>query len=316
MNTNKCILLLVVLLHATIFTATAEDYERFPDRLSKTVVCLGIKDASNSWQPLGTGFLMYNYQGIKPVLVTNRHIFDTSVKLGVVESRKDIWAKVDLKPGVAAALGKADSTWAEFHLLLAQNDTVFWTNSPSIGVDIAVIDFPPTDRPHTILGNVSDIRAISRSNCTVFDSLCLGQDVIFIGFPLGLGAMGNPQPFVRSGMISSLDANERIFWLDAQIFGGSSGSPVFGIGTAHGDPPLTKGRNLMGIVAGFKPSPIRLGSLEMDISETTKNTIRFPMENAGLGIVFSVDLILETIEAHNERFGRVSKDSIGTSDPN
>jgi len=299
------------------YPSATEAQDRFPDIVAKSVVSLGMLNPQGKWTSIGTGFLMANYNGQTSVLVTCRHIVEPVVKPGVKSKISDIWAKVDPSPVAEKEYGTLEKVgWVLLHMTLVSGGTTLWTGHPDESVDIAVFDFPPNDSLHELLRHFGDVKYIDSSLLGEVDRLCLAQDVLFVGFPLGLGDEGNPQPLVRSGIISYLDPTKKVFMLDAQVFGGSSGSPVVSTGTARGDPPKMKSRKLLEIVKGYWPSPIRLGSLERDISETAKDTIKFPMENAGLGFVFSVDLILETIEAHNERFGRVSRDSIGTSDPN
>ena len=59
------------------------------------------------------------------------------------------------------------------------------------------------------------------------------EDIIFIGYPTGLYDQYNHSPIVRKGITAtplSLDyENKSLFLIDASIFPGSSGSPVFRI---------------------------------------------------------------------------------------
>ena len=288
----------------------SESKDRFPDIVAKSVVSLGLQDSQSKWTSIGTGFLMANDQGSSTVLVTCRHIVEPESKPGVKKRLPEIWAKTDPSPIVEELYGMSEeSGWVLFRITLIKSDSTLWTGHPNDSVDIAVFDFPPNDSKHDQLGRVSDIHYIPDSFCGEFDSLCLAQDVLFVGFPLGLGDVGNPQPLVRSGIVSYLDKRKKTFMLDAQVFGGSSGSPVVSTGSSRGDRPTMKTRRLLGIVKGYWPSPIRLGTLQRDVSETAKDTIRVPVENAGLGIVFSADLILETIQIHNKRFQAIGDGS-------
>lgn len=57
------------------------------------------------------------------------------------------------------------------------------------------------------------------------------EDVVFVGYPDGIWDEANCIPVIRKGITSSpiyIDfGNERSFLIDASVFGGSSGSPVF-----------------------------------------------------------------------------------------
>lgn len=315
MKRGICKIVAIGLLGLLWVSHATSSEKRFPDVVAESVVSLGLQDSLGNWSSKGTGFLMYNYERSRHVLVTCRHIVQPELRRGVTMKLPDIWAKADLKLGVADLFGKVEGSWATFHIALVRNDTTLWTGHPDDSVDIAVIDFPPEDTAHNVLGRLSDIKYIAKSDCGGLDSLCLAQDILFVGFPLGLGDLGSPQPLVRSGVISYLDPVRKVFLLDAQVFGGSSGSPVVSTGTARGDPPKMKSRKLLGIVSSFKPSPIRIGLVEKDVTSATKDTVRIAVENAGLGLVYSVDLIQETIDVHNARFHDAATDSSQVAEP-
>ena len=64
-----------------------------------------------------------------------------------------------------------------------------------------------------------------------YEKVALGSDVLFVGFPNGLYDMKNNLPLVRRGSLASLpnldfDGRGELV-IDAQVFPGSSGSPVF-----------------------------------------------------------------------------------------
>lgn len=136
--------------------------------------------------------------------------------------------------------------------------------------------------------------------------ITVGEDIITIGYPLGLRQGQTILPLLRQGLISTQIGKEiqdvvfnsdgssrkrslRAFLIDGATIPGSSGSPVvlkpisgrvikdsIQLGTA---PPV-----LLGIIAETKYAPIRLD---------TKTTIS---GFAGLGLAFDVETIYETIE--------------------
>ena len=59
----------------------------------------------------------------------------------------------------------------------------------------------------------------------------LGTEVLFVGYPNGFYDMANNLPLVRTGSLASLPNinfnGEKLVAIDAQVFKGSSGSPVF-----------------------------------------------------------------------------------------
>ena len=283
-------------------------------QLTEIVVPIGIKKESGEWKTVGTGFLMASYESTPKLLVTNRHVLDTITAHSTVKGTTSAWVKVRLEPGIAEKYGKGPGSWAEFVVTLSTPDRKEWTAHPDPQVDIAVMYFPPMDSAHLKLWNSCEHLSISLSSCGYHDSLTVGDEVVFFGFPLGLGARARPTPIMRSGMIALLDSSHSTILLDAQVFGGSSGSPVISTGYFAADPGPYKGRRvLVGIVSGFRPAPLRYGMAKLQ-SSSPSQIITFPVENAGLATVFSTDLILETIEAHHERLGpRIRKilDSLG-----
>lgn len=135
--------------------------------------------------------------------------------------------------------------------------------------------------------------------------ITVGEEVMTVGYPLGLRQGDTNFPLVRQGVLATkigypirdkvLDSNDtprdrtlRAFLIDGATIPGSSGSPVvlkpvigrvvkntIVMGTA---PPV-----LLGIVAETKYAPIDIGSTAIP-------------GFAGLGLVFDVETIRETIE--------------------
>jgi hypothetical protein len=64
-----------------------------------------------------------------------------------------------------------------------------------------------------------------------YEQVAMGSDIIFVGYPQGFYDVANNLPLLRKGVIASVpdvDFNGRgEIVIDAQIFPGSSGSPVF-----------------------------------------------------------------------------------------
>ena len=64
-----------------------------------------------------------------------------------------------------------------------------------------------------------------------YEKVALGNDVLFIGYPFGLYDNVNNLPLVRKGTLASMPnidfGGKGVILIDAQVFEGSSGSPVF-----------------------------------------------------------------------------------------
>jgi len=135
--------------------------------------------------------------------------------------------------------------------------------------------------------------------------ITVGEDIVTIGYPLGLRQGDSNFPLIRQGVISTKigsllkdkiqdsqgnirDRRLRAFLIDGATVPGSSGSPVVlkpVIGRIQGNsiimgsaPPV-----LLGIVAETKYAPVQLGAGVIP-------------SFAGLGLAFDVETIQETIE--------------------
>ncbi len=293
------ILALFVLAHGVLAN---DDKLPFPESVMSTVTVIGEISQDNSWRTLGTGFLMINYGQAFNLLITNRHILQTKDTNGIICSRKEIKVKTNLKSGIAELFGKNPDSWAVFTIPLIKSDTILWSGHPNNNFDIAAVYFPQPTIKDIALMKMSKIEFIPKSLSKSFDEVRLADEILFFGFPLGLGSAKAPQPVVRNGIVAYLGDN-KIIILDAQSFGGSSGSPVVATGTSMGDSPQNNERKLIGINRGHLTSSIELkNNSNMNDNIVLDSTY---MENAGLSIVYSTDLIYEAIDHHNKRMSEL-----------
>ncbi len=306
----KLIVLVTLLLQSFAFSGSCEKWTD----VMPNIVAIGLNDSLGAWVPWGTGFLMYSYEDTPNILVTNRHVFQPEDPLGQKISLKEVFVKVNFKSKLRTQNILDLNAWIEFHVSLTKQDSLLWTAHSDSTVDIAVIYFPPLDSKHLLLLSLSESLFIPKSFCGYFDSLDIAQDVLFVGFPLGLGTSANPQPIIRGGIIAYLDDTIKSYLLDAQVFGGSSGSPIFTTGTSRGGIPRIKERKLVGIISGFKSSPIRHVLRRSTVPNQNILSNAIDVENAGLAVAYSTDLILEVIEDHHQEMAAKYKaimDSLG-----
>jgi hypothetical protein len=129
-----------------------------------------------------------------------------------------------------------------------------------------------------------------------------GDSIFVAGFPMGLVARPRARPLLRSGCIARVqdlyEDGGREFLVDAEIFPGNSGGPVFLAPqqlSVTGAPPVQEG-GLIGIVYSYVPYQ------EIAVSQQTGQPRVIFQENSGLSAVLTVDCIDETIETLETRY--------------
>lgn len=133
-----------------------------------------------------------------------------------------------------------------------------------------------------------------------YEKVLLGSDVIFVGYPEGLYDPVNNLPLIRKGSIASIpnvDFNGKgQIIIDAQIFPGSSGSPVF---------VAWDGKySLLGVVSRTMLRDSKLQILQVNTPQLGVKEI------LGLGIVVKQKHVQELIDyAVNESIRKMSLNS-------
>jgi hypothetical protein len=152
----------------------------------------------------------------KVLLVSNKHVFEGGKKFIVNFHRRSI-------DGENPVLGNV-------YPFRADDFSQAYYIHPDPNIDLACVD----------LSNI-----ISKLNSSIFykflstdffsdfteSEIDVGQKIVFVGYPDSRFDRKNNLPIVRNGIIAShpkvnFDGNEQ-FIIDAQVFPGSSGSPVF-----------------------------------------------------------------------------------------
>jgi hypothetical protein len=243
----------------------------------------------------GTAFLYAHKRGemTYPFVVTNKHVVS-----GMREGALTFSTRADLKP----ALGKG------FRLQI-QDWNQAWFGHPDGGVDIAICPFAPLEQ-HIKTAHGLDLfyRFVSTEMVPTAESLAkldALEMVTFVGYPNGVWDRQNLLPVARKGHAASpLDVDFEgtpCFLIDASVFGGSSGSPVFianqGMYSDKLGPTVLGSRLIfLGVIAAVyyrtqfnkvvpAPIPTQFDSLVQN------------QEMIDLGIVFKARTVVETVEA-------------------
>ena len=259
--------------------------ETIHEQLLHTTLCIETFDKDNKPISIGTGFLLerpLSGDRHKLYLVSNKHVLVGPYKI-IIRFNK----RVNDKPSYGDVLSFP---------IEGINDIV--VGHPNPHVDIAVLDCTGlfinfTDKIYYKYVNYEMLSDFQEAE------LAVAENVHFVGYPDGRYDQANNLPLIRTGMISShpkLDFNGLPqFIIDAQVFPGSSGSPVFI------DLTYENFRNGMIEVGGPKKIKL-LGIIAMTMIRNNRlqaiptGTVFQTEEVLGLGIVFKATAIKELID--------------------
>lgn len=173
----------------------------------------------------GTGFFfnfLYNKEshlGI-PAIVTNKHVIKDVIRGKLRFSLKD---------------ESGNPKWGQFYDLNVEDFERCWIMHPENSVDLCIM---PIALIHNLVHEknvelcytsltMDEIPSKSEMD-NIFSRI---EDITIVGYPDGIWDAANNMPIVRKGITATalqLDFNnEPKFLVDAAIYGGSSGSPVF-----------------------------------------------------------------------------------------
>lgn len=230
---------------------------------------------------IGTGFfcqaaLNDGNNGFLTLLISNKHVFSNSNgRLGIALNRKKEDGSVD---------------FGNVRLFEQDDFSGLYYEHPNKDVDLACINasqITHTDAYHKAVHQdfLKDIE---------HEKIAPGSSVLFVGYPEGRFDAVNNLPLIRAGTIASLPSVDfngmGQIVIDAQVFQGSSGSPVF----------VSYDRNyyLLGVVT---QTMIRHSKLQT----VPANLVQLGVEQIlGLGIVIKQRHVKELIEYTVREFKR------------
>jgi hypothetical protein len=242
-------------------------------------------------QKVATGFIL-SYEVERKLylfLVTCKHLIE-GAKEGIITFIKS--------DGQKPLLGNA-------YQLRIENFEDLWFKHQSETVDIAILPLVP------ILNHISNqgvqvfFKSIptnlipSNENLKELDAI---EEVLFIGYPAGLWDPKNFTPVIRKGITTTpvfLDfKGEKQFLIDASVFPGSSGSPVFIY-----DKGIYWDKKSKSTIVGQRI--LFLGMLSAVFTIPDTGEIIYPLQRVpnirvnqlvDLGVVFKAEIILDTIK--------------------
>lgn len=259
--------------------------ENIQEQLLYTTLRIECFDNHNSLFSMGTGFLLQRPVGenqVKIYLVSNKHV------LSVAESiRITFTANNNGQPDTGKTLS--------FPISNIKQNVV---SHPNSRVDIAILECTGL---FILVPDKLFFKAVSYDMLADFSEpeLSIAENVYFVGYPDNRYDMVNNLPLIRTGLISShpkYDYNgDPVFIIDAQVFPGSSGSPVYIDLTYENfkNGQIVVGSRkikLLGIVA---QTMVRNNQLQAVPTGTAYAT----QEVLGLGIVFKSTAIKELVDS-------------------
>lgn len=254
----------------------------------------------NEWGKGGTGFLVI--RRIDPTrgkvfLVTNKHVIHPDPQVRDKAAFLTLYLNVRERDGTIA--GKS------FQVPLAEDNQKLWREHSDSNVDVLAVDVTSLIQSQPGIENRgADYSLFALPPVLKEKDITEGEEVLILGYPLGLFHTRVHSPLVRQGIVAtkigekirlrlpSTEGDRRVeipaFLVDAAIIPGSSGSPVVlkpSIGRKVKDriDMTTATPYLLGIVSATETASVKMESFA------------FPVL-AGLGIVFDALTVQQTIE--------------------
>lgn len=185
-----------------------------------------------------------------------------------------------------------------------------WYVHPDASIDLAIVPLAPLREAAAGQGVELYVEVIDSRlapDAAGWDGLDALEEVLFVGYPNGVWDGVNLMPILRRGSTATpavLDfEGRRQFLIDAAVFPGSSGSPVF---IERGERRMTRrdgARDLLfaGVVSAvfFREEARRAVPLPVPASH---RVLELGTEMIDLGLVIKSDLVLELLQSYLRRW--------------
>ena len=236
---------------------------------------------------VATGFFFHYVRNklIKDFLVTNRHVVEGKREAKLSFIQKD----VDNQPIFGILFEQTFNNFEEI-----------WTFHPEDYIDVAITPLSPIIQFAEQTGKKIFFKSVgpdivpSAEDLKQSDAI---EEIVFVGYPYGLWDSSNLLPIVRKGITATpivIDfRGKKQFLIDASVFPGSSGSPVF-LYDPHSFPkrPIAM---FLGMISATYQTDIWN---EIKIEPTLNRLLSLSREYHHLGVVYKASAIIETIEAY------------------
>ena len=247
---------------------------------------------------VGTGFIVsYRWTDDRqgPFLVTNKHVVQGTV-LGNLSFTLEHRPGDDPEPyiGQSTSVSLGGGAWR-------------WVEHPSKDIDLAALPLAPVRKHLAERNETPYYRSIPTDLIPGQDGLedlDAVEEVLFVGYPSGIYDQANNLPIFRKGITATpvtVDYEGKpVFLIDASVFPGSSGSPVFiynnGSWSTRGG-QLMSGRRvlLLGVLGSVyrreDESSLRFEEVPAAVRPVVRTT-----QMIDLGIVYKARTVVETID--------------------
>jgi hypothetical protein len=250
----------------------------------------------------GTGFLVIRRIGgqSKMFVATNKHI------LGKTQEAREAARSLNFFFNVKQHDGTIKGNAVKGVFDDSRNDHPSWREHPARDVDVLAIDVTTLYRSVSNIANkyVEYNLFGTKQRLDELD-VTIGDDVMVVGYPLGLRHHQTNFPLLRAGVLATkigetledevLDSSGkkrrrviRGFLIDGAMIPGSSGSPVV-------LKPIF-GRKVKDSIMGGLPAPILLGIVAEAKYAPVQTGQGDSWSYAGLGLAFDAETVKETIE--------------------
>ena len=269
------------------------DVSILPNKLSLTTVrIVGHRDDGKIVS--GTAFRVgFSENQLDSMLITNRHVLE-----GITTARLTYTESIDGKPQIGRFV---DTKIPDFEKR--------WIGHPDAEVDLAAIPIKEIRQDLLVKGkqrteynlHLLYLHVDLIPSAVGFQNLSLIEDIIMIGYPLGLFDEQHNLPIVRRGITATHPAVDfngaKAFLIDCACFRGSSGSPVlkyrprlpieFGAGLeVAGNEPFVQ---LLGVLRGGFEADGQGQFRVVDSPVNSDTTTKIPID---LGVVIRADQLL------------------------